>query len=74
MVRAREVSPSELVELYLERISRIEPKLNAYRVVLGEQARADAKRAEERLALRRARRRCSGCRSRSRTTSTTRAR
>jgi amidase len=50
MVRAREVSPSELVELYLERISRIEPKLNAYRVVLGEQARADAKRAEERLA------------------------
>jgi amidase len=50
MVRAKEVSPSELVELYLERISRIEPKLNAYRVVLGEQARADAKRAEERLA------------------------
>ena len=50
MVRAKEVSPSELVELYLERISRIEPKLNAFRVVLGEQARADAKRAEERLA------------------------
>lgn len=50
MVRAKEVSPSELVELYLERISRIEPKLNAYRIVLGEQAHADAKRAEERLA------------------------
>ncbi|HEY6636609.1 MAG TPA: amidase [Solirubrobacterales bacterium] len=50
MVRAKEVSPSELVELYLERISRIEPKLNAFRVVLAEQARADAKRAEERLA------------------------
>ena len=49
-VRAREVSPSELVDLYLERISRIEPELNAYRVVLAEQARADAKRAEERLA------------------------
>jgi amidase len=50
MVRAGGVSPSELVDLYLERISRIEPKLNAFRVVLPEQARADAKRAEERLA------------------------
>jgi amidase len=50
MVRAREVSPNELLDLYLERISRIEPKLNAFRVVLPEQARADAKRAEERLA------------------------
>jgi amidase len=48
-VRAKDVSPSEIVELYLERISRIDPKLNAYRVVLGDQARADAKRAEERL-------------------------
>src|SRR5262245_46201720 len=50
LVRAKEISPSELVELYLERISRIEPEVNAYRVVLGEQARADAERAEERLA------------------------
>jgi amidase len=50
LVRATEVTPTELVELYLERISRIDPELNAYRVVLGEQARADAKRAEERLA------------------------
>jgi amidase len=50
MVRAKEVSPSELVELYLERIAALDPKLNAYRVVLAEGARADAKRAEERLA------------------------
>jgi amidase len=50
LVRAKEVSPSELVEIYLDRISRIEPTLNAYRVVLAEQARADAKRAEDRLA------------------------
>jgi amidase len=50
LIRAGEVSPTELVELYLERISRIDPELNAYRVVLGEQARADAKLAEERLA------------------------
>jgi amidase len=50
MVRTEEVSPNELVEVYLERISRIDPKLNAFRVVLDDQARADAKRAEERLA------------------------
>jgi amidase len=50
MVKANEVSPTELVELFLGRIERIDPQLNAYRVVLGEQARADAKRAEERLA------------------------
>ena len=50
MVRAGEVSPSELVELYLGRIAALDPGLNAYRVVLADQARADAKRAEERLA------------------------
>jgi len=50
MLRAGEVSPSELVELYLERIASLDPKLNVYRVVLDDQARADAKRAEERLA------------------------
>jgi amidase len=50
MVRAGEVSPSELVELYLERIARIEPEVNAYRVVLADGARADAKEAEKRLA------------------------
>jgi amidase len=50
MVRAKEISPSELVELYLERIERLDPQLNAYRVVLAEGARSDAKLAEERLA------------------------
>jgi amidase len=50
MVRAKQVSPTELVDLYLERIERIDPQLNAFRVVLAEGARADAKRAEERLA------------------------
>ena len=50
MVRAKDVSPSELVELYLQRIERIDPQLNAYRVVLADQARAEAKRAEDRLA------------------------
>ena len=50
LIRAGEVSPTELVDLYLRRIERIEPKLNAFRVVLDKQARADAKEAEERLA------------------------
>src|SRR4051812_7004411 len=49
-IRDREVSPSEITELYLERIARIDPQLNAFRIVLGERALADAKRAEERLA------------------------
>lgn len=49
MVRAKEVSPTELTELYLDRIERIDPELNAYRTVLAEGARADARRAEERL-------------------------
>jgi amidase len=50
LVRAKEVSPTELLELYLRRIELIDPKLNAFRVVLDEGARADAKGAEERLA------------------------
>ena len=50
MVRAKEISPTELVELYLKRIEAHDPELNAYRVVLEEGARADARQAEERLA------------------------
>jgi amidase len=50
LVRAGEISPRELVELYLGRIERIDPKLNSFRVVLGERALADATSAEERRA------------------------
>src|SRR5688572_20158878 len=50
MVRAGDVTPTELVELYLDRIEQLDPELNAYRVVLADQARADAKRVEARLA------------------------
>jgi amidase len=50
MVRAGEVSPRELVELYLERIERLDPRLNAFRKVLGDRALADAERAERRRA------------------------
>lgn len=49
MVRAGEVSPGELVDLYLERIERIEPRLNVFRVVLAERAKLEAQQAEARL-------------------------
>ena len=42
LVRAREVPPRELVELFLARIEALEPRLNAVRVTLGEQALAEA--------------------------------
>jgi amidase len=48
LVRAGEVSPRELVTLYLERIDQLDSKLNAYRVVRAEQALAEADDAERR--------------------------
>ncbi len=50
MVRAGDVTPSELLDLYLERIERIDPDLNAFAKLLPERARADAARVEKRLA------------------------
>ncbi|HEY7151589.1 MAG TPA: amidase [Solirubrobacterales bacterium] len=50
LVRAKELSPPELVDLYLERIERLEPQLNSFRVVLSERARAEAQEAEKRHA------------------------
>ena len=49
MVRAGEIAPSELVRLYLERIARLDPQLNVFRVVLGERALLEADQAEARL-------------------------
>src|SRR5918992_2228006 len=48
MVRRGEVSSRELVELYLERIQRIDPELNAFRTVSDERALADARQADAR--------------------------
>ena len=42
MVAAGDVSPRDLVEAALERIAQLNPRLNAFRVVFAEQARADA--------------------------------
>ena len=49
MVRAGEVSPTELVQLYLERIERLDPQLNSFRVVFAERALLEAEQAEARL-------------------------
>jgi amidase len=46
LIKDRQVSPVELVELYLRRIERLNPRLNAYLTVAAEQA-IDGARASE---------------------------
>src|SRR3954464_9785727 len=48
LVRSGGVSSRELVELYLERIERLDPQLNAFRVVMAERALAEADQADAR--------------------------
>ena len=49
MVRAGEVSPTELVRLCLGRIERLDPELNSFRKVFAEKALLEAEQAEARL-------------------------
>jgi amidase len=49
MIRAKEVSPRELVEACLTRIEALDPRLNAWRIVLAERALAEADQAAGRL-------------------------
>jgi len=46
LVRDKEVSALELAELYLERIERIDPELNSFVTVCGEEALEDARAAD----------------------------
>ncbi len=48
LIRAGEVTSRELVMLYLERIERLDPKLNAFRRVFSERALVDAQQADGR--------------------------
>jgi amidase len=48
LIRSGEVSSRELVELYLRRIEELDPRLNAFRVVFGERALAEAAQADGR--------------------------
>jgi amidase len=49
MVRKGEVSATELVGFYLDRIQRLDPELNAFRKVFAEQAMLEAEQAEARV-------------------------
>jgi amidase len=49
LLRSREISSRELVEGYLGRIERLDPVLNAFRVVYSERALAEAEQADARL-------------------------
>lgn len=50
LLASGEVSSRELVAACLERIERLEPRLNAFRIVLAERAREGADAADERIA------------------------
>lgn len=49
-LRARQLSPVELTEAYLQRIERLNPAINAFITITAEPARAQARRATEELA------------------------
>ncbi len=48
LIAAGEISSRELVDLYLERIARLDPRLNSFRVVFAERARLEADQADAR--------------------------
>jgi aspartyl-tRNA(Asn)/glutamyl-tRNA(Gln) amidotransferase subunit A len=50
-ISTRDVSPVEVTRATLERIERLNPKLNAYITVLAEQALAEARTAQEQIAV-----------------------
>jgi amidase len=49
MVRSGEVSPTELVQISLDRIARLDSELNAFRKVFAERALLEAEQAEARI-------------------------
>ena len=48
-VRTREVSPTDIVDRCVERIEQLNPRLNAFAVVLADQARAQAQQAHDEI-------------------------
>jgi amidase len=48
-IREKEISPVEVVDHYLERTEELNPKLNAFVAILGDQARAQARESEGRI-------------------------
>ena len=50
LIETKEVSPVEATEAYLDRIEAVDPKLNSYITVTGEQALEAARKAEHEIA------------------------
>ena len=50
LIKSRKVTPVEATEAYLERISQVDGKLNAYITVTADRAMADARLAEQEIA------------------------
>ena len=50
MLDSRELSPVELTEVYLRRIEALDGQLHSYLTVSGDEARASAKEAEDKIA------------------------
>ncbi len=55
LIRKKKVSPVEVVDAVLQRIDKLNPRLNAYVLVTADDARAAARRAERQLTRRSAR-------------------
>jgi aspartyl-tRNA(Asn)/glutamyl-tRNA(Gln) amidotransferase subunit A len=49
LLRRKSLSPVELVDQHLERIEKLNPKLNAFITVMADQARAQARQAEQEI-------------------------
>ena len=74
LYRARKVSPLEVMQAVLARIDAVNPRVNAYVTLARESALAGSAEGDGRApAARRARRRCTACRCRSRTSRRPRA-
>src|SRR5271170_6760806 len=50
LIRSRKLSPVDYVDTVLKAIDRTQPRLNCFRVVMAEEARRDARKAEEAVA------------------------
>ena len=48
-IKSGELSPVELTDLFLQRIARLNPSVNAYTTVLADSAKAEAKIAEQEI-------------------------
>ena len=49
LIETKEVSPVEATEAYLDRIEEVDPKLNSYITITGEQAFESARQAEQEI-------------------------